>query len=81
MKQICLCFLNMSLAFVRFLCKVGYPKTLFTDAGSQLIKGCKSMKLIYTDLRHHLHVEYGAEFKVCPVGAHYIHGKVECKIK
>ena len=32
-------------AFIRFACEVGYPKTLLPDPGSQLIKGCESMRL------------------------------------
>ena len=67
------------LAFIRFACKVGYPKKLLPDAGSQLIKGCETMEIRFTDI-HELH-EYGVIYEVCPVGAHYMHGKVERKIK
>lgn len=69
------------LAFTRFACKVGYPKKLMPDEGSQLVKGCKTMKLEYFDIKHKLHKEYGIEFETCPPGAHYMHGKVERKIK
>ena len=69
------------LAFIRFSCKVGYPKKLMPDAGSQLIKGCEIMTLKFCDIRHKLHTEYGVDFQTCPVGAHYMHGKVERKIK
>ena len=69
------------LAFVRFSCKVGYPRKLMPDAGSQLVKGCQVMTLKFSDIQHKLHVEHGVEFKTCPVGAHYMHGKVERKIK
>ena len=68
------------LAFTRFSCKVGYPKRLLPDAGSQLVKGCKSMKITFSDLQGQLH-EFGVLFEVCPVGSHYMHGKVERKIK
>ena len=68
------------LAFIRFSCKVGYPRKVLPDAGSQLIKGCESMKLTFFDIRDKMH-EYGVNFEVCPVGAHYMHGKVERKIK
>ena len=51
------------------------------DEGSQLIKGCQDMVLSYTDLCHKLSVDYGVDFKTCPVGAHYMHGKVERKIQ
>ena len=49
--------------------------------GIQLVKGCKDMIPIFTDIRHQLHVEYGVVYKTCPVGAHYAHGKVERKIQ
>ena len=68
-------------AFVRFSCKVGYPKMLLPDAGSQLVKGCQVMALNFSDIKHNLHSEYGVEFEVCPVGAHYMHGKIERKIR
>ena len=35
----------------------------------------------YALLTHQLFTEYGVEFKTCPVGAHYVHGKVERKIQ
>ena len=44
------------------------------------MKGCRTMTLTILDLSHKLH-EYGVEFEVCPVGAHYMHGKVERKIR
>ena len=68
------------LAFIRFSCKVGYPKKLLPDTGSQLVKGCQTMKIKFSDLSNKLH-EYGVEFETCPVGAHYMHGKVERKVK
>ena len=68
------------LAFIRFSCKVGYPKKLLPDAGSQLVKGCQTMKIKCSDLSNKLH-EYAVEFETCPVVAHYMHGKVERKIK
>ena len=68
------------LAFVRFSCVYGYPYRLLPDAGSQLVKGCKSASLTFTDIRNQLQ-ESGVLFDVCPVGAHYMHGKVERKIR
>ena len=68
------------LAFVRFSCKVGFPRKLLPDAGSQLVKGCESMTITFTDVQTRLH-EYGVDFQVCPVGAHYMHGRVERKIR
>ena len=69
------------LAFIRFSCRFGYPKSLNIDEGSQLLKGCKDMVISFIDLQHRLSVEYGIDFKTCPVGAHYVHGKVERKIQ
>ena len=69
------------LAFVRFACRVGFPKMLLPDEGSQLVKGCQTMILRFTDIKNRLYTEYGVEFEVCPVGAHYMHGKVERKIQ
>ena len=66
------------LAFNRFACRVGYPKLLMPDEGSQLVKGCKSMILRYLDIRQRIHTEYA---EVCLVGAHYMHGKVGQKIQ
>ena len=54
------------LGFIRFSCSVGYPKILFPDEGSHLVKGCKEMQLNFTDIRHKLSIEYGVEFEVCP---------------
>ena len=69
------------LAFIRFACKYGYPKTLLTDEGSQLVRGCKAMVISFIDLKHKLNVEYEIDFKKCPVGAHYMHGRAERKIQ
>ena len=68
------------LAFTRFSCKVGYPRKLLPDAGSQLVKGCSSMKVVFYDVGHRLK-EFGVDYEQCPVGAHYMHGKVERKIR
>ena len=67
-------------ALIRFSCKVGYPRKLLPDAGSQLISGCNNMTLSFYDIHNKLS-EVGVDFEVCPVGAHYMHGKVERKIK
>ena len=69
------------LAFIRFSCKCGYPKTLCIDEGSQLVKGCKDMAISFVDLSHRLNFEYGINFYPCPVGAHYMNGKAERKIQ
>ena len=39
------------------------------------------MIISFSNVRHKLSVEYGVDFKTCPVGAHYVHGKVERKIQ
>ena len=59
----------------------GYPKTVMPDEGSQLVKGCENMKLSFSDIKHKISFEYGANFETCPVGAHNVHGKVERKIR
>ena len=68
-------------AFTRFSCRFGYPKMLMPDEGSQLMRGCKDMVLSFSDISNRLSTEYGILFKTCPVGAHYVHGKVERKIQ
>ena len=69
------------LAFIRFSCRFGYPKVLLPDEGSQLVKGCQDMIISFSDLQHKLSVEYGVEYRTCPVGAHNVHGRVERKIQ
>ena len=69
------------LAFIRFSCRFGYQRNLFPDYGSQLIKGCKDMILSFSDIKNKLCIEFGVKFDPCPVGAHYVHGKVERKIQ
>ena len=69
------------LAFIRFSCRYGYPKWVLPDEGGQLVKGCKDMEYSYVDAQHRLSQEYGVEYNACPVGAHYVHGKVERKIQ
>ena len=68
-------------AFTRLSCEVGYPKLLLIDEGNQLVKGCESMVLSFTDIKNQLHTSVGVQFEVCPVGGHNMHGKVERKIK
>ena len=58
--------------------RVGYPKLLLPDEGSQLVKGCKSMILSFVDLKQQLQWR---RFETCPVGVHYMHGKIERKIQ
>ena len=68
-------------AFTRFACKHGFPRKLLSDEGSQLIKGCKEMKLNYVDIKAKIMTNASVEFEVCPVQGHNMHGKVERKIK
>ena len=67
--------------FIRFSCRFGYPKYVLPDYGSQLVKGCEDMTYSFTDVKQKLSTEHGVDFRPCPVGAHYIHGKVERKIR
>ena len=39
------------------------------------------MVISFANIQHQLSVEYGVESKTCPVGAHYMHGRVERKIQ
>jgi len=68
-------------SFIRFSCEAGYPKMLLPDEGSQLVKGCREVKLNFYDIKHRLHQDVAVEFDVCPVGGHHMHGKVERKIR
>ena len=68
-------------AFIRFLCQAGCPEMLLIDEGSQLKKGCETMKFKFQDAQRKLHLEMQVEFENCPVGGHNFHGKVERKIK
>ena len=68
-------------AFTRFSCEVGYPKTLLVDQGSQIGKGCETMKLKFWDIKFQLHKDVSVDFEVCPVGGHNFNGKVERKIR
>ena len=72
---------SVVLAFIRFSCRFGYPKYILPDAGSQLVKACEDMRYSYTDMKQKLSIDYGVQFTPCPVGAHYVHGKVERKIR
>ena len=67
-------------SFVRFSCEVGYPKFLSVDKGSQLVKGCESMKLTHTDIKYKLHKDLVVEFYTC-LGGHNYNGKDERRIR
>ena len=68
-------------SFARFSGEVVYPNFLSVDEGSQLVKGCESMKLTHTDIKHKLRKDSMMEFDTCPVGGHNYNGKVERRIR
>ena len=68
-------------AFIPLSCEVGYPKILLTDEGSQLVKGCESMVLNFKNIQNKLFIDMNVQFETCPVSGHYMHGRVERKIK
>ena len=69
------------MSFTRFARDHGFPKKLYCDSGSQLVKGCDTMKLNFQDLQHQLSKRVSVEFQICPVGGHNMNGKVERKIR
>ena len=68
-------------SFVRFSCYFGYPKSLISDEGSQIVKSFKSMELNYRDIKQKLHTRVAVEYNVVPVGGHNMSGKVERTIR
>ncbi|XP_066927931.1 uncharacterized protein [Clytia hemisphaerica] len=69
------------MTFTRFACDRGFPKKLLCDEGSQLVKSCKEMNLNLQDVQSNLTKLHKVEYQVCPVQGHYMHGKVERKIR
>ena len=39
------------------------------------------MTIRFSDVKQKFHLEYDVAFETCPVGVHYMHGKVERKIR
>ena len=68
-------------AVIRLACEVGYPKKLYPDEGSQLLKSCEDVQFNYRDVKNKLYTDSKIDFEPCPVGAHYMHGRVERKIR
>ena len=68
-------------AFTRFSGELGYPKLMVIDEGSQLIKGCDSLRISFTDIKRKLHRYMMVDFTTCPVGGNNYNGKVERRIK
>ena len=64
-------------AFALFACEVGYPQFMLIDKGSQLVKGCESMRLTFTDISNKFHKDTMVTFDTCHVGGHNYNGKVE----
>ena len=69
------------MAFTRFACDRGFPRKLLCDEGSQLVKACKEMNFNLQDVQSNLTKLHKVDFQVCPVQGHYMHGKVERKIR
>ena len=69
-----------TIAFVQsiiwFACEVRYPQFMLIDEESQLVKGCESMRLTFTDIKNKLHKDTMVTFDTCPVGEHNYTGKV-----
>ena len=68
-------------ALVRLGCEVGYPKYMYCDQESSIIKVFKEINLNLRDLFHRAYTENGVIFETCSVGGHDAHGKVERTIK
>ena len=54
---------------------------MLIDEESQLVKGCESMWLTFTDIKNKLHTDTMVTFDTCPVGGHNYNGKVERRIR
>ena len=54
---------------------------MLIDEESQLVKGCRSTRLTFTDTSNKLHNGTMVTFDTCPVGGHNYNGKVERRIQ
>ena len=68
-------------AFIGFSCKVGYPKCMVINEGSQSIKGCDNMRISLTDIKRKLHRDMVVDFVTCPVAGHNYNWTVKRRIK
>ena len=68
-------------AFTRFACDAGYPKSVFVDRGSQILKTYNNAKINFNDMKYKLHYNVDVEFELCPVDGHNYNGKVERRIR
>ena len=67
--------------FTRFSSRHEFPKKVFCNKGSQLIKGTKDISLSYTNLKSRLFKEQNVDFQTFPVDGHIFNGRVERIIK
>ena len=74
---------NFLLAFQRHIYRYGTPLQVRIDAGSQLIKGFKEMKIYVADVARTINAETSSSisFKIAPPGAHNWNGMAERSIK
>ena len=74
---------NFLLAFQRHIYRYGTPIQVRIDAGSQLVKGMRDMRIFLADVVKTINCENGANlsFKIAPPGAHNWNGMVERSIK
>ena len=68
-------------AFIRLSCEVCYTKRLLIGEGSQLVKSCDSIIVNFRNIQNKLYVDANVQFEICPVSGHFMHGRVERKIK
>ncbi len=74
---------NFLLAFQRHIYRYGTPVQVRIDAGSQLVKGMREMRIYLADIAKSINCENGTNlsFKIAPPGAHNWNGMVERSIK
>ena len=54
---------------------------MLPDEGSQLVKGCSTLRLSFKDIQNRLFQDVLVNFETCHISGHHMHGKVERKIK
>jgi hypothetical protein len=66
-------------AYARHAYRYGHPKTMYVDAGSQILKACRDMQISWTDITNTLNADHdvGIEHIVAPVLGHNQIGMVE----
>ena len=68
-------------AVTRLSCEVGVPKLVLCDKQTSVERMLREAKVEMRDLQDKLVVEYGIEFKSCPVSGHNFHGQVERAVR